>query len=253
MKTGITLSGGGVRGVAHLAIIQELEKEGIVPEIYSGTSGGALVAALLSSGLSVAAIMDIVRKIKVFSAIKPALTLSGLLDMEQALSFALKYLPETFEELNFPVKVATTNMQTGMTEFHSSGPLIPPIVASCCVPVIFKPVAIKGQYHVDGGLLNNMPVEAIRTDCDKLIGVNTNPVEENFNRINMKGLLERTFLLTINANVAQRKQLCDVYLEPECLKGIQVFDLKKIPAIFQDSVSWIQGRMPDIKRKLEAV
>ncbi len=250
MDLGIALSGGGVRCAAHAAIIQELGKEGIVPSVYSGTSGGALVAALLGAGIKPSGIMEIVQRTPVLTALKPAFSRGGLLDIKKTLSFFTKYLPATFEELEFPLTIGTTNMNSGQTEYFSSGPLIEPLLATCCMPVIFKPVSINGQLYVDGGLLDNMPAGPIRESCAKVIGVNTNPVGRIDTGMNMKTLLERTFLLTINANVAQRKQLCDVYLEPDCLKGLKVFDLKKINTIFENTRTWTRQQLPAIKEQL---
>ena len=250
MRIGITLSGGGTRCVAHLAVLKALEDQGIVAHEFSGTSGGALAAALISSGIKPAKILEIVSKTSVFLALKPAFTLSGLLDVEKALAFALKYLPQTFEELDRPLTVGTTNVRSGRTEFFSSGPLIPPLLASCCVPVVFKPVLINDEYYVDGGLVNNLPVEPLKKSCDRTIGVHTNPVDRDFKVLNMKSLLERTFLLTVNSNVEQRIKLCDVYLEPECLKGFKVFDFARVSEVFNHTSTWINRHMPEILQKL---
>lgn len=236
--------------MAHLAAIQVMEEKGIIPEVYSGASGGALIAALLGTGMKPVAIMELIRSAKLFSAIKPAFTFIGLFEIEKALSFASKYLPETFEELNFPLSVSTTNMQTGESVYFSSGPLLLPILASCCMPVFFKPVEIEGQNYIDGGVLNNMPVEPIRNKCEKLIGINSNPASVDFKASNVMNLLERTFLLTINANVAQRKELCDVYLEPDCMKGYKVFDIRKAEEIYESALDWMEQNLPAIKSQL---
>lgn len=250
MKVGLTLSGGGTRCVAQLAVVKILEEQAILPHQYSGTSAGALAAALLASGLKPLKIMEILAEARIIMSIRPAFTRSGLLDMNKALSFALKYLPENFEDLAVPLFVGTTNVRTGEAEFFSKGPLIPALLASCSLPVIFKPVKIGEEYYVDGGLVNNLPVEPLRKECDRIIGIHTNPVDRNFMLINMKSLLERTFLLTINSNVEQRKKLCDVFLEPPCLKSYKVFDFRKIPDIFQEVSSWMEGQLPAIKAKL---
>lgn len=250
MRIGMTLSGGGTRCVAHLAIIKALQNNGITAHEYSGTSGGALAAALLAAGLQTEKILELMSKVNVFLALRPALTMSGLLDMEKTLSFLLKYLPSTFEELSCPITVGTTNVRTGRSEFFSSGPLIPPLLASCSVPVIFKPIQINDQYYMDGGLVNNLPVEPLRERCDKIIGVHTNPVDRHFSMMSMKGLLERAFLLTVNSNVEQRVPLCDVYLEPECLKGYKVFDFKNVPEVYRFTNEWIIAQLPEILKKL---
>ena len=251
MRIGMTLSGGGTRCVAHMAVIKSLQAHGIMAHEYSGTSGGALAAALLGAGLKPDKIMEVVSKTNVFLALRPALTMSGLLDVEKTLAFVLKYLPRTFEELNCPLSVGTTNVRTGQTEFFSSGPLIPPLMASCCVPVIFKPVLIKGEYYMDGGPVNNLPVEPLKNSCDRVIGIHTNPIDRNFTFSGMKSLLERTFLLTVNANVAQRIPLCDVYLEPECLKGYKIFDFKSVAEVYRKTNQWLLPLLPGIMEKLK--
>ena len=250
MKIGMAFSGGGIRCVAHLAVYKALKEHGIEPRYFAGTSGGAIAACLLSFGLQPEEIMTIIAKAKVLQAIRPALTLSGLLDIEKALAFSLKILPPTFEELDKPVCISATNVRTGQAEFFSSGPLLPAIYASCCMPVIFKPVQIGHDFYIDGGLTNNLPVEPLKDSCDKVIGVHTNPVNEDYRVMNMKGLLERTFLLAINGNVHQRKALCDVFLEPPSLIDVKVFQFNMASAIFEETYAWLTEQMPAIKAKL---
>lgn len=104
---------------------------------------------------------------------------------------------------------------------------------------------------MDGGLLNNLPVEPLKERCDKVLGIHTNPVDEDFSQLHIKGLMERTFLLTINANVVQRKALCDVFLEPDFLKKIKVFDFRKAEDIFSQSYDWVKEQLPFIRKQLE--
>lgn len=250
MRTGIAFSGGGIRCVAQLAISKALKEHGIVPDSFSGTSGGAMVSCLLSYGLEPDEILAILAETKVLQAIRPALTLSGLLDVEKALSFCLKLLPATFEELEKPVFISATNVRTGQAESFFKGPLFPALLASCCMPVIFKPVQIGGDYYIDGGLTNNLPVEPLKDSCDKVIGVHTNPINPNFRVMNMKGLLERTFLLAINGNIQQRKELCNVFLEPPSLMDVKVFQFNMANAIFDETYAWVVAQMADIKTKL---
>lgn len=250
MRIGMALSGGGIRCVAQLAVYKVLQEQGIVPHSFGGSSGGALVACLLSSGLTPDRIIRLVTETRVLQAIRPALTISGLLDVEKALAFALKYLPQTFEELERPVHINATNVRSGKAEIFSSGPLLAPLLASCCMPVIFKPVQIGEDFYIDGGLTNNLPVEPLRESCDRVVGVHTNPVGENFQLLNMKGLLERTFLLAINGNVQQRKGLCDVFLEPPCLVDVKVFQFKKATAVYKETASWMEEQLPAIMAKL---
>lgn len=250
MKTGLAFSGGGIRCVAHLAVHKVLEEHSIVPHSYSGTSGGALAACLLSYGLKPEEILTIIAETKLLQAIRPALTLSGLLNIEKALAFIASFLPQTFEELEKPVSISATNVRTGKAEIFSSGPLLPALLASCCMPVIFKPVLIGKDYYIDGGLTNNLPVEPLKESCDRIIGVHTNPVNEDFQLMNMKGLLERTFLLAINGNIQQRKLLCDVFLEPPFLIDVKVFQFNMANLIFEETYAWLNKQMSAVKAKL---
>ncbi|WP_017729839.1 patatin-like phospholipase family protein [Nafulsella turpanensis] len=251
MKLGIALSGGGIRCIAHLGIIKGLQEEGVMAGEYTGSSAGALAAALLAAGKEPEEILELLLQTQIFSAIRPAFSFRGLLDVEKALSFCLPHLPETFEELKVPLVVAATQVRSGKTTFFSKGPLKAAVLASCCLPVIFHPVKVDGELYIDGGLINNLPVEPLKWSCDKVLGIHTNPVDEDFSQFHIKGLMERTFLLTINANVEQRKGLCDVFLEPDFLKKVKVFDFKKTEEIFTQSYAWIKEQMPVIMEELE--
>lgn len=251
METGIVFSGGGVRCVAHLAAYQVLLEEGIVASRFSGASAGALVAALLAAGKQPREILAMISDANVIKAMRPAFTLKGLLDIGKALEFCLPFLPDTFEQLDRPISIGTIHVRTGQPAYFSSGPLKTPLLAACCVPVIFNPVEIEGEFYLDGGPVNNLPVEPLLGKCDKVIGLHCNPVDENFTSSSMRSMLERTFLLTVGVNVQQRKELCDVFIEPPCLKKFKIFDFKNAMAMYQESYAWIKDQMPQILQQLD--
>lgn len=236
--------------MAHLAAYQALQEEGIVAGRFSGTSAGALVAALLAAGKQPMEIMALLTDARVMTAMRPAFTLKGLLDIKKALAFCLPFLPDTFEQLDRPLSIGTIHVRTGQPAYFSSGALEKPLLASCCVPVVFNPVEIEGEFYLDGGPVNNLPVEPLQGKCDKIIGIHCNPVDENFQFSSMRGMLERTFLLTVGVNVQQRKELCDVFIEPPCLKRYKVFDFKNAMLMYQESYAWIKEQMPQILQQL---
>lgn len=251
MNVGVTFSGGGVRCVAHLALYQALLEQGIEASCFSGTSAGALAAVLLSAGKQPKEILAMLTDASVLAAMRPAFNRKGLLDIGKALAFCLDDVPETFEELDRPLSIGTINVRTGRSRYFSEGPLQAPLLASCCVPIIFKPVQIGDEHYLDGGPVNNLPVEPLLGKCEKIIGMHCNPVDEDFNFSSMRGLLERTFLLTVGVNVQQRKELCDVFLEPPCLKGYKVFDFKNARAMYEESYAWMKGQLPQVITQLE--
>jgi NTE family protein len=128
--------------------------------------------------------------------------------------------------------VCATNVKNGRSKFFSSGSLVRAVMASSAIPVIFSPVEINGKHYIDGGITNNLPVEPLVGHCDKIIGLHCNPVDKAYDTGNMKELLERTFIITINGNVENRKKVCDLFLEPYELKKFGAFDFAKAKEIF---------------------
>ena len=233
MKIGIALSGGGSRGIAHVGILKALEEFGIHPGIISGTSAGAIIGALYTYGYKPDEILEIIIKTRFLKILRPAFTKSGLLTLEKTYDFFNSLLPtDSFDTLKIPMFICATNVKNGRSTFFSSGSLIRSVMASSAIPVIFSPVEIDGNHYIDGGITNNMPIDPLIGHCDKIIGIHCNPVDKEYDTGNMKELLERTFLLTINGNVENRKKNCDLFLEPYDLRKYGAFDFAKSKEIF---------------------
>ena len=86
--------------------------------------------------------------------------------------------------------------------------------------------------YVDGGLLDNLPAKPIRDKCDFIIGSHCNLVSQTFDPTNLKVVIERSMLITINANTWISKQLCDIVVEPPGLDKYSSFDMGKAKEIF---------------------
>lgn len=233
LKVGIVLSGGGARGIAHLGMLKVLNENGIYPDIISGSSAGSIIGAFYAYGYSPDEILNIILKTKLFKIIRPAFNLKGLLTLEKAYTFFKSFLPtDSFESLKIPLFINATSLENGQPSYFSEGSLIRSVMASSAIPVIFSPVEINGKHYIDGGIVNNLPVEPLQGNCDKIIGLHCNPVDKEYDAQNMKQLLERTFLMTINENVGNRKKFCDLYLEPYELRKFGAFDFKRAAEMF---------------------
>ncbi|MCU0449854.1 MAG: patatin-like phospholipase family protein [Bernardetiaceae bacterium] len=139
---------------------------------------------------------------------------------------------DRFEALSVPLYVCATDLDRGETVYFSQGPLIKPLQASSCIPILFAPVEIEGRYFVDGGILNNLPVEPLLDQCDYLIGVHANAVGTQ--RVSsLRNAIERTFLLVVNANVESRRRQCHLFIEPPKMAGYKVFDVAKAEEMYQ--------------------
>lgn len=251
MKTGLALSGGGIRGLSHLGLLKALSENGISIDHISGTSAGAIVAAFYAAGLSPEQILELVLSVKPVRFIRPALTKDGFFRMEPVRELFEKHLPVKYlEELRIPVTISATRIRDAKTCYFSTGAIAPLLAAASAVPVLLMPVHIDDEAYIDGGIVNNLPVEPLE-DCDKIIGSLCNPIDENFQVKNIRTLIERTLLIAVNTNTYSRRTKCDIIFEPEGLKPMRVFSLSHAEDIFRIGYEHALGRIDEIRRTLQ--
>ena len=238
MTYAAALSGGGARGIAHLGILQALDEYSIKLSAISGTSAGAIIGAFYASGYSPKEILDIISKTKFFKLLRPALSTSGLLQIDSLGQIFQEYLTDSFESLNIPLTINATNLDTGETAYFSKGELIRPMLAASCIPAIFKPIEINDHRYVDGGMLNNLPVEPLLETSHKIIGVHTNPIDKNFHGTNAKVIIERCLLMAISGNTVLRTKKCHYYIEPPMLGKYGGMDISKAQELFETGYTY---------------
>ena len=250
-EIGISLSGGGSRGIVHIGILKAIDEAGIKIKMVTGTSAGAIVGLLYCSGYSPDSIMEIIRETKLIKYVRPAISFSGLLKLESIVGVFKKYINNnSFEALNIPLVVAATNVKKGTSSLLSEGDLIQSVLASCAVPVIFQPINIDDELYIDGGVLNNLPIEPLMDNCDIIIGSNCNPISENYEPGNMRSLLERSLLMAISVNTVAKKEHCHVFLEQDGLKGYGGFDFSKSNEIYNIGYEYGKTMIEKIKQLL---
>lgn len=233
-QLGIALSGGGAKGFAHLGVLQALNEKGIYPEIISGTSAGAFAGVLYADGHTPTEILSFFKK-KVFREFAEfTIPHGGFFKSDGFSTFLKKHLrARTFEELKIPLFAVATDIEYGESKIFNSGPLIPAVIASCSVPIVFRPVEINKKYYVDGGLFKNFPVSTIRRECTKIIGVNVSPIMKAEYRSSIKYIAERSFHYMSGSNTLLDRNLCDYLIESTSLSQYSMFDLEHVEDIFQ--------------------
>ena len=231
---GVALSGGGARGIAHLGVLKAFNEAGIFPNLVSGTSSGSITGALYCAGYTPDESLKIIQDTRALSVFRPSFSWKGLLKIDKLGDVLRNYLPTTFEELKVPLTVVATEINEGKTVYFNSGQLIRTILASSSIPVAFKPVEIDGKNYVDGGILNNLPAEALKDRVTTLIGVSCNPYGYIEKLDNAKHLMERSALLAINGNTMKSRALCDVFIEPQQLTKFSGFKLSQARQIFDE-------------------
>lgn len=235
METALVLSGGGFRGLAHIGVIQALEEAGVEPTLVSGTSAGAVVGALYARGHSSAEMLDFFRDIQLFSLQKYARGKPGWVDPQKFTEHFLAFFEEnSFEDLKKPLYVTAVNLLDGTLRIFNEGPLVPALLASAAFPGLFAPVRIGEGYYVDGGVLNNFPIEPV-AGAERIIGSYVNPFEtvspDGFH--NSLQVLERVFRIITTHDARSKFGKCHLMLQPEGLEGFDTFRQKDL----QDIVS----------------
>ncbi|MDC6389073.1 patatin-like phospholipase family protein [Maribacter sp. PR1] len=236
MNIGLVLSGGGIRGVAHIGAIKALEEFGIRPSHIAGTSAGAIVGALYAGGCNWEEILDFFKTTQIFSIKKYARSKPGFVDTEKFYDHLKSYLPEdNFASLEIPLYVTATNLLDGTLKVFNHGELIKPVLASAAVPGLFAPVLFKKGYYVDGGTLNNFPVDLIKKYCDQIVGVYVNPFEK-MKKTDLKhahNVLERAYHIMVANETVLKFEECDVLIRPEHMADFSMFSLKNMDTLFE--------------------
>ncbi|NOT38647.1 MAG: patatin-like phospholipase family protein [Saprospiraceae bacterium] len=235
-KIGLCLSGGGARGAFHIGVLQALDEFNIVPTLVSGTSAGALTGSLYCAGVKPAELLKISTSTKWYHFIGPHVPNNGLVDFKFLQQLLNKYIPHnSFEKLKIPFIATATNLQTGFLEYFSSGPIYEPVIASCAVPIVFKPVIINGMKYLDGGITMNLPAQILRQDCDYIIGSNLIPHNslkaEVLNSYN--SILTRVLEINLFNNIKQQLPFVDLLIESEAISEFSRFDLNNAEKLFK--------------------
>lgn len=255
-KIGYVLSGGGARGIAHIGVLKALEEHGIVPDCLAGTSAGSIVGALYASGKTPDEMLEFIKKNASFSkAYKmgiPSMGLTKFTYLKEQLTHQID--KDSFEDLNIPLYVAICNLHTGDLEFRHSGELFDVVVASSSIPLVFQPVQIGNEKFIDGGVLMNLPAEALYSVCETLIGVNVMP-HYRVTDEKMSGFFDmaiRASELSIQGNTEPQLSLCDVVIEPLELYKYSIFNFSKYQEIYEIGYREALRKIDQVKAAIKA-
>lgn len=168
---GLALSAGGVRGFAHVGVLEVLHNAGVPIDVMAGTSMGAVVGSMYAAGLPVPKMWEITNHMKL-DKITPDFNLMGLLrfvflkrlpSSSNLQNFFKEQLGEMqFEDMPIPFATAAMDVKTGEQIVFDSGPLDIAVRASMNLPGIFDPVQYRHRYLVDGAVVNYLPVNLVK-------------------------------------------------------------------------------------------
>jgi NTE family protein len=169
---GLVLSGGGSKGIAHAGVLQFLEEQNIKPSIISGTSAGAIIAALYAFGKTPNEILSFFKSIYFFHWSHFTLKKPGIVDSESYKEYFDKIFGETkIGDLETPIIITATDIVRGRLKiFKPETKLSDAVLASSAFPGVISPYKINKVLYSDGGILNHFPTDLIQGRCDNIIG-----------------------------------------------------------------------------------
>jgi NTE family protein/lysophospholipid hydrolase len=217
---GMVLGSGGARGFAHIGVMKVLERNGIEPDIYCGSSMGAIVAAMFAMGYDTKETEKTMRKLwtvgdSVFDYHFPYRSILKGKKLKKMAKVA--YGDMTFDDLIYELYVMCADLVSGEEVVLHSGLLRTAIFASGAIPGILPPVRLEDKYLVDGGILNKVPASVLREKgVSNIIAVNVTPQRDlSLTRerdIDSDGLIVRTLM--------KNKRIKHFISEPNILQTI---------------------------------
>lgn len=179
---GLVLSGGGARGHAHIGAIRALEEAGIAVDMIGGTSMGALIGAGYATGRSYQQMVDLAAT---FSARRRVFDFTLPLTSFMAGRKIASLYRELFEDAQIedlwrPFFAISSNLSRAEPVVHQRGSIWSAVRSSTAIPGVFAPTLLEGDVLVDGGVMNNFPIDVMRLDYEAgtVLGVNVSPPTE---------------------------------------------------------------------------
>lgn len=176
---GLTLSGGGARGLAHIGVLKVLEREGIPIDCISGASMGGILAAAYAAGYSALDLedlaLDMTRRRRLVHLVDFTPPTRGLLAGRKLRAYLAQFLPPelNFADLRLPLALEAVDLDAGREVALTQGSVLRAALATSAFPGVLPPVAWQGRRLVDGGLLDNLPIDLVRgLGAEVVIAVN---------------------------------------------------------------------------------
>lgn len=228
MKIGLALGSGGIKGLAHIGVLEVLEKENVEIDIIAGSSAGAFIGAFYCAFKSVKEIKELALKTnwKNLLGFLAGFKNKKFLNLDKIENFLEKYLGKiNFNDLKIPLKVVATDFKTGEKFIIEEGKVTKAVLASIAVPFIFGSVKFKNHLLIDGAFSLPVPVELIK-DCNLKIAVSLqDDVEPLFlKRQNMIYILNRSIKILQKNLSSSNLKFADIIIRPN-FRNISLKDI----------------------------
>lgn len=261
IRVALVLGSGGVRGMAHVGVLEELKNADIPIDLIVGCSAGSIVGALYADNPSIEDLKRSVSRLRSHSLLDIDLWncrfgLSQGKNLHQVIDDHLT--AETFEELKIPLIIVASDLHSGELVPMGCGDLVKAIQASCSIPFIFVPCDHLGRVLVDGGVVNPVPVQIARDlGADLIIAVDLCELLPKTFPTNLFEVATRSAEITFmwqnqvcthHADVIIRPKTCDVGAFNDGMKW-QIYAAGRNAA--KEKIPQIQALLSALPRKEE--
>ena len=250
---GLALSGGAARGIAHIAVLETLEQEGVPIHAIAGTSAGSIIGALYAAGVPLSEIRRIALNTSWKDIFRFTLPKMGLISSDGISRFMDEVLPvKKFSALRIPFAAVATDLRSGEKVSITSGSIAKAVQASCSLPIVFTPTEIGRKLLVDGGVSSQVPVRTAREELGAglVIAVNVNYKALEFDQPdNLVKIAAHLSMLWASKNAREEEKLADVVVQVNA-KGIALYDMSKGRELLRRGQKAAEEKMPQIRALL---
>lgn len=287
MKLGLCLSGGGIKGAAHIGAIKALEEENIKFNAVAGTSSGSIVGTLYACGFNADEMYEIFKQyakkikyidwknvIKIITGIivKRRLIITGLKSGEVISKIVNQVCNKkeiyNIDDIKTELLIPATDFTTGKLfifnsckidneneyeKYISNAPIGTVVRASCSYPVVFAPCEYENIDLLDGGIKENIPwVELKAVKCDKILSIDFESKIIKKHSDNLIEIVERSFEL-INEELKRHELIGIDFLHTIKLSNVSLLEVEKMQELYEEGYNQTKRKMPQIKKYLNII
>ena len=233
-KTGLALGGGAVLGAAHVGVLKALQEFDIKVEYIAGTSIGAFVAAFYAFGKSWEDIQEIASELRWIDITAISLSRYGLLSNKKLEELIVEHIGDkNLQDSNIPLAIIATDASNGEKVILNKGSVANAVMASTCIPGVFRPVDYGEKMLLDGGIIENVPVNTVREmGADYVIGVDLNSEYTYEKPDNILDVLLNSFHFIIKTSAELQTENSDLLIKPDLSKFNRT-DMNQVQALLK--------------------
>lgn len=255
-RVALVLSGGAARGFAHIGVIRVLEQERIPVDLVVGTSVGSLIGALYASHKD-----SFELEWAAFQLDQDDLFDFGIVNAVVGMGYAKGEKLERFvtqsvkqrdiEQLRLPFAAVATDLNWGQRVVLDKGSVARAVRASSAIPGVFEPVSHQGKLLVDGGVVDNIPIDVAKAKgADLVIAVDISADVGNTDIKNVVDVMLQASNIMFAVNVGFLRQGADVLVQPK-IGGVGMLDFTKKKECMLAGMEAARGAMPRIRAAID--